>query len=157
MLDTGSLLMFFSQDRKQLREMYYQAWQKYQAKQPLEPLDNLLVQAILLHPEYHPIFNNRSQFLEKEFDPQKEQSNPFMHLGFHVALFEQLSTDRPLGIKQQYQALVEKYKDEHIVQHRIMDCLIAVITQMQRDGNLPDENHYVACVQAIIDGQTKEN
>ena len=143
--------MFFSQDRQQLREMYYQAWDKYQAKQPLEPLDNLLVQAILQHPEYHPILNNKAHYLDKEFDPQKEEGNPFMHLGFHIAMYEQLNTDRPQGIKQKYQALVEIHKDEHVVQHMMMDCLIEIIVQMQRDGNLPEENYYMGCVQTLID------
>ncbi len=142
----------FGQDRGQLRDMYYLAWDKYKTSQALEPLEKLLVQAMLSHPEYHAILSQRDKNIDKEFSPAQQEANPFLHLGFHVAIFEQFESNRPMGIRESYQQLLATHKDEHTVQHMLIDCLVDMLTKMQRDGNLPDENAYLSCVNSNLPG-----
>ena len=42
----------YTNDRDAYRHAFYTAWQKYQKKLALEPLEKQLVEIILLHPEY---------------------------------------------------------------------------------------------------------
>jgi len=139
----------FGQDRDQLRDMYYLVWDKYKTQQTLEPLEKVLLQAMLLHPEYHAVLDHRDKNIDKNFSPKNQEVNPFLHLGFHVAIFEQLDSNRPLGIRESYQKLLDTHKDQHTVQHMLIDCLVDMITKMQRDGNLPDEQAYLSCVRGL--------
>src|SRR3569623_656089 len=43
----------FSQDRDQLRQVFIESWRKFRADEALQPLEQLIAQAIHAHPEYH--------------------------------------------------------------------------------------------------------
>jgi len=45
--------MFFSDDRKQLRDQFRQAWRKKLAGETLEPLEKQIATLIEEHPCYH--------------------------------------------------------------------------------------------------------
>ena len=134
----------FRQDRKQNRRFFANAWNKYQQAQPLDPLETMVVEIILIHPEYHGYLI--TLHLDRDFFPQSDQTNPFLHLGLHLALREQLSIDQPKGIRQLYQTAVLKSNNSHDLEHRMMDCLAEVLWTSQRDGIFPDENTYLNCL-----------
>ncbi len=48
----SSMAIFAGQSREQLRRLYLEAWRKFSAKQPLEPLEAQLAAVIAEHPEY---------------------------------------------------------------------------------------------------------
>jgi hypothetical protein len=138
--------MFFGQDRNQLREMYFQSWHKFKHNQPMQPLESVIGSMISKHPEYHDFFDNKEKNQDKDFTPEMGQTNPYLHLGMHIAIQEQLSTQRPLQITALYQSLCEKIGDSHEAEHQMMDCLGEMLWLAQRNQQAPDESNYLECL-----------
>src|SRR3569623_951049 len=76
----------FTQDREQLRRVFVESWRKFRANEALEPLEQLIVQAIHAHPEYHALFDWPYILLYMYFTPVLGHSIPFLHLGLHFAV-----------------------------------------------------------------------
>ena len=110
--------MLYGQDRSQLRQMYINAWRKYCSKQPLEPIEKLIAEVVAQHPEYQRAL--QSNTLHKDFDGE---TNPFLHMGLHIAVREQITSDRPPGIRALYQQLFQRYKDDHAAEHQMIEVL----------------------------------
>jgi len=132
----------FGNDRNELRKAYSDAWNKFQQKQPLTPLEQQIAEVIKEHPEYHKTLKN----LDADFLPETGQTNPFLHMGMHLGLREQLTTNRPNGIRDCYQAMTNKYKSSHEAEHDMMECLAEAMWQAQRQGCMPDEAAYLLCL-----------
>lgn len=141
--------MIFAQDRDQLRNMYCAAWNNHRTGIPLEPLQVQIVQVVKLHPEYHSLLENPGRSLAREYLPENGETNPFLHMGMHIAIQEQVATNRPAGISSLYAQLLPAFGDAHDLEHRLMECLAEMIWKAQRENSMPDEQHYLDCVQAI--------
>jgi hypothetical protein len=141
--------MLFGQDRDQLRRFYCQAWQTHRQGGPLEPLQEQIVRVIEQHPEYQPLIEDPESALGREYLPELGESNPFLHMGMHLAIREQVSTDRPAGIRALYNRMLATGGDAHQLDHRLMDCLAEMIWRAQKDGTAPDENAYLDCIRSI--------
>jgi hypothetical protein len=141
--------MLFGQDREQLRNVYCQAWRQHRQGQALQPLQAQIVAVILRHPEYQPLLDRPEQALARDYLPELGETNPFLHMGMNLALQEQVSTDRPTGIRDLYQGLSARYPDRHDLEHRLMECLAEVIWQAQRAAAPPDEKRYLDCIRAM--------
>ncbi len=138
----------YSQDREQLRMHYYRVWEKHRNGQILEPLEGLLADIILMHPEYHQTIEALTQ--DENHDSAAEDThNPFLHMGLHIALIEQVQTNRPAGIASIYNKLLNKHQDEHLVQHLMIDCLAEALWQAQHSPAGPDEDHYKECLEKL--------
>lgn len=133
--------MIFGQDRQELRQMYVAAWQKSQAGQVLSPLDSQIAAVVAEHPEYHSFLQHDA--VQTEFTPDEGQSNPFLHMGLHMAIREQVATDRPAGIAAIHQRLSQKSGDPHPAEHRMIDCLAASLWEAQSKNLPPDEQLYL--------------
>jgi hypothetical protein len=132
----------FGTNRDQLRQMWADAWHKFMHQQPLQPLEQQLVDVLRLHPEYHALLTHT----QADYLPELGQSNPFLHMSMHLALREQVSTNRPAGIRECYHQLKLKLGDEHETEHRLMECLAEALWQAQRDNAIPDETRYLQCL-----------
>lgn len=142
--------MYFSQDRNQLRHFYIDTWRKYQAGVPLEPIERVVVEVVAEHPEYHGLLENADKALERDYSPGQEESNPFLHMGLHIALREQIGTDRPVGILAAYTALAKVAADPHGAEHAMMECLAETLWRAQRDGTSPDEKTYLRDIDRVV-------
>jgi hypothetical protein len=131
------------QDRDASREVFFRVWHKHREGQPMERLEMLILSVIIEHPEYHSLLVDRNVGLHKDFLDCGSGSNPFLHMGLHIALLEQLGTDRPAGVADLYRQLRVKKPDEHLLQHSMMDCLEQTLWQAQSDGCLPNESGYL--------------
>lgn len=140
----------FGQDRNQTRQVFIDAWQKQQNNQPLEPLEEIIVTILSQHPEYQALLDNSDRALGAEYLPENGETNPFLHMGMHIAIHEQLSTDRPTGIAGIFQQLVMQSGDAHQAEHQIMECLGEMLWQAQRAQKMPDEQAYLACLKKIL-------
>jgi len=140
----------FGQDRDQTRQVFIQAWQKQQENKPLEPLEEIIVTIVSQHPEYQSLLNNSDKALGAEYLPENGETNPFLHMGMHIAIHEQLSTDRPTGIAGLFQQLVMQSGDAHHAEHQIMECLGEMLWQAQREQRMPDEQAYLACLKRLL-------
>ena len=100
-------MMFANSGREELRRQYLCAWQRRRDGLPLTPLDTQIADVIELHPEYQPLLEDPAA-LAAEFTVEQGRINPFLHMGLHLGLREQLATRRPPGIVED--------EDEGIVQ-----------------------------------------
>ena len=141
--------MLYGQDRNQLRQVFFTAWQKYNAKQPLEPLEQVIANIIAIHPEYHQYFADEQASLDQDFLPESGQTNPFLHIGLHISIHEQLGVNQPAGITDIYKNLLDKHQDPHTVEHLIMDCLAEMIWEAQRNNAVPDQGKYLQCIKRL--------
>lgn len=139
----------FGQDRTELRQMFFTAWQKHQNKQLMEPLEAVVAKIIELHPEYHALLENKAE-LDKDYTPEMGQTNPFLHMAMHISIQEQLSTNRPTGIEQLHQSMLIKTKDPHETEHLMMECLGQMLWEAQSQNKIPDENNYLRCLKKYI-------
>jgi len=136
------------QSREEVRQVYLTTWQKIQQKSLLEPMEAIIADVIKLHPEYHVLLDQGDQAKDQDFTPEDGQTNPFLHMGMHIAIREQASADRPPGIQNAYQKLLKK-NTPHDAEHSMIECLGQALWQAQRDNVMPDDNAYLACVKKI--------
>jgi len=141
--------VFAGQNREQLRQMYLEAWRKYTARQPLEPLEAQLAAVIAEHPEYVPLLESGTQALDAEYTPEGGRENPFLHMGLHLAIREQIATDRPPGIAQIHQSLSKRLGDRHAAEHTMLEALAETLWESQRSGRPPDEQRYLERLRAL--------
>ncbi len=141
--------MMFGQDRHQLRRFYYQIWTKMQHNQKLDGLEAMIAQVIHDHPEYQSIFNNETN-LDQDYFVEDGQTNPFLHMGLHIAIHEQISTDRPVGIRNIYQKLQYKYSNPHHAEHAMMECLTESLWLAQRNNQPPDDTEYLSALKKLL-------
>ena len=141
--------MLFGNDRTSLRRFYAESWRKLREGAPLEPLERQVAEVVAAHPEYHALIGAGDDTLDRDFSPEGGQTNPFLHMGMHIAIHEQLAIQRPPGIVEIYRRLAEKFQDTHEAEHRMMDCLGEMIWTAQRNGTAPDENLYLNCLQRL--------
>lgn len=137
-------------DRDTGRRFFIEVWQKYNEAVELEPLEQLVLGVILGHPEYHQYLHDEEIATNLEFAPESGKTNPFLHMGMHIAIKEQVQSDRPVGIRELYQSLNEKrFQDQHPLEHEMMECLGEMLWQAQRNKMMPDENAYLECIRKI--------
>lgn len=135
--------MFYGNTIQETRQIFFSSWEKYQQKKPLLPLEKEIVQVILAHPEYHQILHNYSKFQQHAYFPELGETNPFLHMGLHLAIREQIATNRPSGINAIYQSLLKKYTEPLVVEHLMMEQLAECLWHSQKNNVPPDEYHYL--------------
>lgn len=141
-------IMFYGDTVQETRQFYFASWNKFKQNQALIPLEQQIVQVVLDHPEYQPILDQPEKYQDHTYYPEFGDTNPFLHMGLHLAIREQISTDRPAGIKQAYQNLLEKQSKPLEVEHLMMDQLAECLWLSQKNNTAPDENSYL---QALIE------
>jgi hypothetical protein len=141
--------MLFPTDRRSLRRMYVEAWQRSRQSLPLEPLQARIADVVTVHPEYHAALEAGGETLEKDWHGEDGQSNPFLHMGMHLAIREQAATDRPAGIAAIHRALSERLGDPHAAEHLMMECLAAELWRAQQNGIAPDESDYLEALRRL--------
>lgn len=141
--------MFYAgQSREALRESWREAWERHRQNLPLEPLQAQIADVIGLHPEYH-AFISAPASLQRDFTPEGGRENPFLHMSLHLALREQIGTDRPPGIQAEYRRLCTHSGDAHEVQHRMIEVLATALWEAQRAGRPPDEQAYLEALRRL--------
>jgi hypothetical protein len=141
---------FHDQDRGGLRRHYLDAWRRHRAGLPLEPLQHQIVEVIEAHPEYHALLEMDPDAVARDWTPESGQTNPFLHLGLHLAIREQVATDRPSGIAAIHRELARRLADPHEAEHRMLERLGEALWQAQRSGRAPDEATYVESLRRLL-------
>ncbi len=145
--------MLDGQDRGQTREVFFRAWQAHRAGKPLESIEKIIVHVALRHPEYHALLDQPDAARDRDYSTEANSANPFMHLGMHIAIEEQLSIDQPRGIRACYREILRRLPNEHHAQHRMMDCLSEMLWQANRQSAAFDESIYLNCLYRIADNK----
>jgi len=134
--------MFNSYSREQLRLTLAQAWAKHLQRLPLSPLEALITDVVGVHPEYQGIVGDSQAAIA--FEPSTAGAeNPFLHMGLHLAIREQLSIDRPPGIRDLHRQMQMRLGSPHEAEHALMEALGEALWEAQRSGMAPDEKRYL--------------
>jgi len=136
----------FSPTRAQARQFFFDAWRKYHEQVPLEGLEAVALQVMLLHPEYHSALDNPDRFVDRDYTPEDGETNPFLHMSLHVAIEEQLAIDQPPGIRAEFDRIVARSGDRHDALHAVLECLGEVLWQAQAARAAPDSESYLDCL-----------
>jgi len=139
--------MIFPQDRTELRRMYAESWRKRQNAEVLSPLEAQIADVLEDHPEYQSALGEEG--IEESFAPAQGKTNPFLHMGLHLAIRDQVATNRPTGILSIYQLLITKYSNSHEAEHRMLDCLAEALWEAQNQNAPPDEKKYLERLRKI--------
>ena len=142
--------MFFPQQLSELRQFYLDAWRKFKQKQTLSPLEQQIAEVLQSHPEYQTWL--KEEHLDLKFHPDLHGENPFLHMGLHLAIQDQLQTDRPQGIRAIYFSFTQKHSElsSHQIEHAFMDILAKNLWMAQRDQCAPDEAAYLRDCEQLI-------
>ena len=139
----------FVESRDQSRQFFFTVWEKLSRGEALSPLEALIADVIRAHPEYHRVLGQGEGGLARDY--AAGDTNPFLHMGLHVAFIEQLQTDRPAGIMALYRQLrVQDSDDVHGLEHRLMEILATVLWAANQRGAMPDEQDYLARLRALL-------
>lgn len=142
--------MFYGDKVSDTRQMFFTSWEKYNKKLPLSPLEKQIVAVIIDHPEYHSLIEKPDAHREQAYFPEMGETNPFLHLGLHLAIREQIETNRPEGIHTIYKGLVKKHQDPLAVEHLMINQLAECLWQAQRHNTMPDEVKYLQSLQELL-------
>jgi hypothetical protein len=142
--------IFHQQGHKELRSAYVSAWRKAQAGDTLTPLEAQIAQVVAEHPEYQALIEGPDVVLEARFTPESGAESPFLHLGLHLALREQVSTDRPAGIARIHTLLSARLGSLHEAEHRMFESLGETLWEATRTGKAPDEGVYLERLRRLI-------
>lgn len=138
--------MIYSNDREAFRQAFVTAWQKHLKKLPTDNVETQLIQIILIHPEYQILFEKPADYENQEFNLEE---NPFLHMGLHLAVREQIRINRPYGIAEIQQNLITRFRNMHAVEHCMMDCLAQLMWKAQQSGMLPNETDYLEALKNL--------
>jgi hypothetical protein len=126
-----------------MRRRYLDAWRRFSAREVLGPLEAQLAAVIAEHPEYVFWLESGEDALSAEFTPESGRENPFLHMGLHLAIREQVATDRPPGIAAVHAGLARRHGGAHDAEHAMIEPLAQTLWEAQRSGEAPDEARYL--------------
>ena len=135
----------FTSNRSKQRQYLKQAWEKYTSQEQLEPLELQLSKIVEQHPEYQNLIKN----LDSEYFPEQGNTNPFLHINLHLTLQDQLTMDQPQGIRGIHNRLLVKIKDEHEVEHMMMEHIAEMIFNAQKNNTAFDLNGYIIALKKL--------
>lgn len=138
-------MSLYGKDRGSMRQVFFNTWQKYKQAQPLQGVEPLLIDTILLHPEYHAILDDPEANLDRDYPPEQGTENPFLHMSLHMTIEEQLSMDNPAGIRLHFDTLQQSC-ERHDALHVLLECLAEAVWKAQRHESSDLEKDYLACV-----------
>jgi hypothetical protein len=147
-LSVGNASVIFAHERDEFRKVFIDVWRKVGQGAPLEPMEQTIAEVIGAHPEYQGILSETDSLL-RDYPVEGEQTNPFLHMAMHIAIVEQITSDRPAGIRALYGKLRGSFHDTHELEHALMECLAQSLWESRESGQTPDENRYLSCVRRL--------
>lgn len=142
--------MFYGDKVQDTRQMFYSSWHKYRQKQVLVPLEQQIVNVIIDHPEYHALLDKPLADNNEAYFPEMGLTNPFLHMGLHLAVRDQIVLDKPAGVFAIYQALLKKYLDNLMVEHMLLESFAECLWTAQRNRCEPDEQQYFQALKRLL-------
>lgn len=141
----------FGNDRARMRQYYVDVWHKACTGEVLDPMERIVAEVIADHPEYQPLLATEDEVaLQRDYTPEEGQTNPFLHMGMHIALREQAAADRPPGMRELIDRLVAQIGDRLEAEHRLMEPLGETLWEAQRAGRQPDEAAFMERVRKLV-------
>jgi hypothetical protein len=139
--------IMFNPSKADVRKFFCSVYAKAQSCQAMEAIETIASLWIDEHPEYHSELASVELAMAALEQPGDKPSDCFLHLSMHLSITEQCSIDQPRGIRQAVELLTHRRDSLHDAHHAAMECLGQMLWDSQRNGQAPDGNAYVACVQ----------
>ena len=99
---------------------------------------------LAMHPDFVELLSNGGQLPETLTNNHGDVWSPSMHLGMHGAVESQLVQNQPEGIFELACDLEREGKiGSHQIRHAIMDVFARTIYDMQKNGELFDDEAYL--------------
>lgn len=136
----------FNPSKDDVRQFFCLAWQKFQRREPLTPLEALAADWVVEHPEYHADLDDLQAALARDYSVEAGRTNPFLHLSMHLSIEEQVSIDQPPGIAAAFSQLAQRCDSRHDAMHQVMECLGEALWRAQRDQAPIDAQAYIEAV-----------
>jgi hypothetical protein len=137
----------YGDSREGTRRLFFEVRQKRLRNERLQGVETLVAEVIEAHPEYHALLDDPDAGVDRDWTPESGGENPFLHMGMHIAIREQISIDRPQGIARAHGELSRRLGSALEAEHEMMECLGRELWDSQRTGRMPDEQAYLGCVQ----------
>ncbi len=132
------------------RKIFFQVWEKIKQHQLIiDDTELVIARVIEMHPEYHHLLSHYDRYIDKQYRDH-QGDNPFLHMGMHISIKEQVKMDEPSGIRLLYQQLSSKLENEHQAEHEIGTCFMRLMWHCQQHQQMPDFNQYLHCVRSIF-------
>ena len=147
-MNLGLDSVIFGQQREQLRRVFVDVWRKQRQSAVLEPMEQTIASVIGAHPQYHGVLADPAS-PHRDFSLEGSETNPFLHMAMHIAIMEQLQTNRPVGIRAAYDALRSGFQGTHELEHAMMECLSESLREAHEHNRAPDEQAYLACIRRL--------
>ena len=103
---------------------------------------------VAAHPEYHGLLEDGEAGIDADWTPEGGQTNPFLHMALHLAIREQVSTDRPPGIAAEHARLAARH-GVHEAEHLMLEALGEALWRAQRNNSPPDEVSYLESLKRL--------
>ena len=71
-------------------------------------------------------------------------------MGLHLSVIEQVTTDRPQGIRDIYQTLIKKLGSPLDAEHVMMDCVIENLWHAQTTGEVVSDEAYIEQLKKLL-------
>lgn len=142
--------MFYGDTPQDTRSLFYTSWQKHRMNQAISTLEKQIIAVIVDHPEYHALLETHVSNPNTAYFPELGQTNPFLHMGLHLAIRDQVATDKPTGITSIYNTLIKKHIEPLTVEHLLLEPLAECLWQAQRNQGMMDELHYLQACRKLL-------
>ncbi len=134
------------------RLLFFEAWEKSQTRQKLNPLEKMIVKTVKSHSEFQHVLQDRETYLNYEF-PTGE-TDPFAHMALHLMMAEMISSNNPPGLRALYDATVRIRSDKHEVQHQFIEALFDWYVMMERTESEHEEDlDFLKHIERHVGGQ----
>lgn len=141
--------MAFPAGREEIRRTYVEAWRKARAGDELSVNERRIAEVIRDHPEYQAIIESGEAALEAEFPPEAGAVNPFLHMGFHIAIREQIAIDRPPSVRAVFEVLAGA-RGRLDAEHAMGECLAETLWEAQRAERPFDDEAYIGRLKRLV-------
>ncbi|MEC7030231.1 MAG: DUF1841 family protein [Pseudomonadota bacterium] len=120
------------------RTVFIDTWHRFQQGAKLSDFEMRLAGVM----QHYPNYTERLHLLQEGGEPGKYSDNPFLLMGAHFEVGEQIAQDRPGGVRAVYQRLVGLH-GEVGAQLLMRDVLIDLLSESYSKGEVPDYSLYI--------------
>ncbi len=132
----------------QMREMFFSVWDKRQDGVNLSLVEQQIWYVISAYSEFHYIFANPDKYMFK--DTWSDDKNPFLCMGLHLGVMEQVINDSPEGIKPLYLKLCEQMKYAVKAEIAMRKVMVRFVKKTANENKPLDSRKYLLALETLL-------
>ncbi|NLT49564.1 MAG: DUF1841 family protein [Ignavibacteria bacterium] len=136
-------------DSKENRRMYYEIWQRYKAGEELEGEEKTTAELMAQHTDWYDFWESTD--FDKEFDPETNEFNPFLHLVFDTIITNQINENSPKQARFTYNKLTARGYSHLDAIHRMAGIFLEEFFPVMKYGKVFNEEAYASKLKGLKD------